>query len=128
VSTGTTVQTSINDGTTFAPPPATFAVQRCFDPVFSTFAYLPVLTTPTAMFQAHAIDRTGKAAAGQRVTLDIAGRRYVTVADANGNYAFHVAGMPTGSAVVTVDGRPQSIVVPNVVLPPTLPRPLIPTR
>ena len=130
VSTGTTVQTSINDGTTFAPPPATFAVQRCFDPVFATFAYLPVQTTPMAMFQAHAIDHTGRAAAGQRVTLDIAGRRYVTVADVNGNYAFHVAGMPAGNAVVTVDGRPQAIVVPNaplLQLPPQ-PRPLIPPR
>jgi hypothetical protein len=95
--------------------------------VFATFAYLPVQTTPTAMFQAHAIDRTGKAAAGQRVTLDIAGRRYVTVADANGNYAFHVAGMPAGNAVVTVDGRPQAIVVPNApLMPPTQGLPLPP--
>jgi hypothetical protein len=108
VSNSTQTGTTIGSSATLNPQGAPFAVQGCFDTVFSSFAFVPLSVGPQVRF--HSSVPVADLLPTREVALETGGVRYVTRADAQGGYAFHVP-VPQGEATLVFGQirRPLSI-------------------
>jgi hypothetical protein len=100
--TQNTVGRTITDSVDlFAGPTEIYAVEIYADVIFGTFAYRSVPVAATAQLMGTVLDNFNKPVPFAEVTLANNGKRFVTHANAQGNYAFHAASISAGSSVIS---------------------------
>jgi hypothetical protein len=128
VSTASAIGTSIAASAQFNMQGNPFAVLQCYDSLFGTFAFVPMSVGTQATFAGQSLPSAGTLAAAKmlagarrKVLLEIGGRKYVTLTDPQGRYAFHVP-VGTGVGTLTIDNVTQPV---NVGMPQSLNRPVV---
>jgi hypothetical protein len=101
-STQNTVGRTVTDTVDlFAGPNEIYAMEIYMDVIFGTFAYRTVPVVATAQLTGTVLDNFNKPVPFAEVTLVNNGRRFVTRANAQGNYAFHSASITPGNSTIT---------------------------
>jgi hypothetical protein len=87
------------DASLVAGPDDHFSVTIWYDQLFGTWAFQqhPVASSPIV---------SGVGLPGAQIELRIAGRTYVTVANASGRYAFWTASIPNGKGTLKIGNQP----------------------
>jgi hypothetical protein len=97
VSVGETITTSVNFT---ALGLERYAIQGYYDLAFGTFAFKTVPQNPTPSISGRALDKDGRPAARQLVTLKMGNTTFKTRADDQGRYAFHSATIKPGRGML----------------------------
>ena len=103
--TGSDVSTTISiGGQLFSGPTDSFIVVVWYDTLFGTYAFQSLPPATSARLQ-------GKGAKpGEALVLNIGRKKYHTVADKNGIYAFYAPSIPKGPAKLTIGSGPAQTV------------------
>ncbi len=101
-STQNTVGRTVTDTVDlFAGPNEIYAMEIYMDVIFGTFAYRSVPVVATAQLTGTVQDSFNKPIPFAEVTLVNNGRRFVTRANAQGNYAFHASSITPGNSSIS---------------------------
>jgi hypothetical protein len=100
----------------YAQAQEVYAVEVHFDNLFGTFAFRKIPSLPQPVLGGTAVNRAGRPAANQLVTLIAGDRRFSTRTDAQGRFAFRASTIKPGNAVLTVNGSRRNIRIPATTL------------
>lgn len=103
---GSDVSSTITASATLASGPNDeFVVDIWYDQVFGTYAFQELVPASTPLLQG-----TG-AKPGETVTLLAGGRKFNTMADSSGAYAFRAPTIPPGPATLTISGTATPVTI-----------------
>ena len=102
---GSDVSNTISiSGQLWSGPTDSFVVTVWYDTLFGTYAFQSLPPATSARLQ-------GKGAKpAEALVLSAGGRKYHTVADKNGNYAFYAPSIPKGQAELTIGSGPAQTI------------------
>ena len=96
-----------------AGPQEFYSVEVYCDVVFGTFAFRPIQTAASPIFSGIARGKSNEPLANTEVTLVSNGRRFVTMSDESGRFAFRASTIPAGVAQIMAGPTTANVQIPG---------------